>query len=387
MSTASPTYDVVIIGAGLAGLQCSLALLREDRDKALKIALIDPRDHEANDKTWCYWDDNVESSDLIHHQWQYAHIHPSQSEARSTESRVVDLSPYRYRMIRSIDFYTSALARINASNQVDRIYASVTRHTAGKLTCDDGSQLQGRYVLDSRLPDDVLTRSGSIMIHQHFLGWYIEVDQPIWKPDEMTMMDFRLQHEESTSFCYVLPVTDRKALVEYTLFTDKLLGEQQYEELLRSYISRYITTDGYKIIDREGGVIPMTTYPFVENNTSHYQRIGTAGGWVRASTGYSFYRSKLFSQKIAGAIVHGSDLPLLVGSKWAERKTRFYDRMLLLILKDQNDKGAEIFYKFYQQRTLSAALPFLDGTSSLWQDLRIILSLPKMPFLKALFTK
>ncbi len=381
------SYDVVIVGAGLAGLQCCLALLREDEGRSLRIALVDPRDYSDNDKTWCYWDRSHDFGDLIYHEWSYAQVFPSSDDDTAEKARLIDLRPYRYKMIRSIDFYESALRQINQSPQVDRIRALATEVGDMQVNCDDGSLLTGRYILDSRLPDDLFSHSQSIMIHQHFLGWYIEIDKPLWNPDKMTMMDFRLQYGRSTSFCYVLPVSETKALIEYTLFTDSLLKHEDYQRLISAYIEKYVTTSKYKIIERESGVIPMSSYPFQQHNSTYYQRIGTAGGWVRASTGYSFYRSIVYSKAIAAAIVKSEALPRIAGSKWRERKMRFYDTLLLRILKDDNAIGAHIFYRFYQQRTLAAALPFLDGRSSIWQDLQIILSLPKKPFIKALVSR
>jgi lycopene beta-cyclase len=53
-------------------------------------------------------------------------------------------------------------------------------------------------------------------------------------------MDFRVDQQGGTTFVYVMPFTETKALVEYTLFTETLLQPQQYDEALKNYISEYL---------------------------------------------------------------------------------------------------------------------------------------------------
>jgi hypothetical protein len=72
------------------------------------------------------------------------------------------------------------------------------------------------------------------------------------------MMDFRIKHENSTSFSYVLPVNSREALVEFTLFTKYLLPENDYDPYIKEYISTYISKEEYSIKEVEFGVIPMS---------------------------------------------------------------------------------------------------------------------------------
>lgn len=101
-------------------------------------------------------------------------------------------------------------------------------------------------------------------------------------------MDFRLKYKDSTSFTYVLPVSEKEALVEFTFFTPYLTEETIYDEQLKKYIEEYLKITNYTIAETEKGVIPMTDFPFHEDSTPKITKIGTAGSWVKASSGYSF---------------------------------------------------------------------------------------------------
>ncbi len=75
---------------------------------------------------------------------------------------------------------------------------------------------------------------------QHFKGWIIETENPVFNSSEATLMDFRVSQQHGTTFVYVMPFSATKALVEYTLFTEKLLDPLQYDEGLKEYIKELL---------------------------------------------------------------------------------------------------------------------------------------------------
>ena len=101
-------------------------------------------------------------------------------------------------------------------------------------------------------------------------------------------MDYRLKDGDQTTFMYVLPFSKRKALIEFTYFTEQLVKESVYDTYIKTYIKDYLHVDEYQIIETETGHIPMSTFNFEKFNTAKITKIGTGGGWVKASTGYSF---------------------------------------------------------------------------------------------------
>ena len=102
---------------------------------------------------------------------------------------------------------------------------------------------------------------------------------------------------------YVLPFSRREALVEYTLFSEKILDKEEYELAIKDYLSN-MGIKSYQIIEVEQGNIPMTCHDFTKENTNRVLKIGTAGGWAKASTGYTFYSSV---KKVKKLVAHLKD--------------------------------------------------------------------------------
>ena len=194
-------------------------------------------------------------------------------------------------------------------------------------------------------------------------------------------MDYRLKYQNTTSFIYVLPVTARKALVEYTFFSPELVDEDVYEENITNYIEKILQIEQYEILEKEAGNIPMTTYPFEEQNSEYLTKIGTAGGWVKASTGYSFKNTERIILKVLENIKSGR----IPGDNLINKRFRKFDAIFLDVLQKRNDLGEELFYKFYAQNDISKTFEFLDEQTWMNQNLKIMFSLYHPEFLKAFF--
>ena len=111
-------------------------------------------------------------------------------------------------------------------------------------------------------------------------------------------MDFTVEQRGNTRFMYVLPFSKNKALVEYTLFSAEPLEKKEYEDEIVSYLKE-MTLKPYKVIQMESGNIPMCCYPLWKKTTSKIMPIGMAGGWTKASTGYTFKSSQEKAKALA----------------------------------------------------------------------------------------
>ncbi|MBK8504643.1 MAG: hypothetical protein IPL46_21995 [Saprospiraceae bacterium] len=108
----SITYDYLVIGAGAAGLQLTLAMLEDTYFHHKKIAIIDKSDKDQNDKTWCYWEVGAGSYDeIIDHSWDKGLF--------ITNEQQIDLKlcPYKYKKLSSLAFYQYAHEQIRKSDQ------------------------------------------------------------------------------------------------------------------------------------------------------------------------------------------------------------------------------------------------------------------------------
>ncbi len=372
-------YDIAIIGAGAAGLQLALAMHRDPFFAEKKILLLEKGAKDQNDRTWCFWEKGEGKWDaLLRQSWAKGDFY------YKDYTRPLDLLPYRYKMLRGLDFYTFAKKELNQTDQF-------TWQTDHILSVTDGEpiQIQGEhgsysaeYVFDSRIPeaffeeDDPYTR-----LLQHFKGWVIRTPEDRFDPERFTMMDYRLRWENTTSFTYVLPLNRREALVEFTLFSPSLLKEGEYDQLLQQYCDKTLKIKDFEIIEVEQGVIPMTDFPFEKYSLGNHVHIGTGGGWVKPSTGYSFKNCERNAQRIVNNLKAGRP----ANQNMISSKFRLYDAIFLDVLNRRNGLGPSLFYTMYQKNSIQQIFEFLDDESGLLDDLRIIVGFPKLPFLRALF--
>jgi lycopene beta-cyclase len=214
---------------------------------------------------------------------------------------------------------------------------------------------------------------------QHFKGWFIQTAAPAFDMARATLMDFRVHQRHGTSFVYVLPISDTKALVEYTLFTAQTLKAEQYDIELRDYTHRYLGLKDFTIVEDEFGIIPMTSARFQFFEKGMYN-IGIAGGQTKASTGYTFQFIQKQSHAIVDCLIRKRSLSLLSSSS---RRFHFYDKVLLKLLERGELSGSEIFTRLFQKNGASGIFKFLDNETSVVEELKLISTLQTLPFLKA----
>lgn len=373
------SFDYLIIGNGLAGLQLALGFSNDSFFDGYTIGLIDPSHKTTNDKTWSFWEQGAGKWDAIVEQvWHTAKFESDKLSLR------LPLHDYHYKTIRSIDFYRYAkeqlLAKSNFHFILDKI--QTIEENNGVTVIGDKQRYTAKHVFDSRIPKEFYTQQSKyILIQQHFKGLVIETEAPSFQPDTFTMMDYRFQYKDSTSFIYVLPFSETKALVEFTFFTPDTVETKIYDDAVKDYLDRELSLKNYHIIETEAGNIPMTDFPFWNYHTNNVTKIGTGGGWVKGSTGYSFKHTEKNVSKLIENIKAGEKPSLNLFQK----KFKFYDKIFLTVLHDENEKGVWIFEQFYSENSIKTMFRFLDEETSFSEDLAIMKSLFSVAFIKAFF--
>ena len=374
-----PDYYYVIIGGGLAGLQLALRFQNDLFFKGKKIAIIEPSLKKENDKTWCFWEKGSGNWDhLIHKNWQKGQFISSKT------SKDLELTPYSYKMLRSKDFYDYAKTELQSSDDIIFIKDEITKiDLVTRTAIGNAKNYTATHFFDSRPPQAYKKDEKSAVIYQHFKGWYIETENKEFDPEVFTMMDYRIKHEDSTSFTYVLPISTTKALVEFTFFTPYLIEDSVYDEYLQSYIKQILKIGSFRITEKEKGIIPMTDYAFQNENSDHITKIGTAGGWVKASSGYSFKNTERKTEILIENIKYG----LSPGENLINKKFSKYDSIFLDVLQQRNELGESLFTKFYTKNDIGDIFRFLDEETKFSEDLKIILSLYHPQFIKSFLRK
>ncbi len=290
-------------------------------------------------------------------------------------------------MLRSDVFESLVQRRLSKSANLRRVEATVTGvgdepGGGGRVVARDARGerilLHGRYIFDSRPPTRLPAARTTLL--QHFTGWFVEADRPVFDPATADLMDFRTpQPSHGLSFGYVLPLGPRSALVEYTEFSRNVLDAQGYEGALRHYTGAVLGIGTHRVTAAERGVIPMTDGRFPLRVGNSVFRIGTAGGATRPSTGYTFAAVQRQTRTIAAQLRGGGRLRVAPAyGAWQ----RALDAVMLRALDSGRVDGAEFFSGLFRTVPGERLLRFLDGTSHRYEDVLVGLRTPVAPMLR-----
>lgn len=372
-------YDFIIAGGGMAGLSIAYYLTQSPlRDRS--ILILDREQKNQNDRTWCFWEPGEGPFEpILFRAWDRVEFHGT------TFSGLLDMGEYRYKMLRGIDFYEFMQAHLVQFPNIEIRQATINRikETAqGGFVIADDEPLIADYVFDSTFALK-LDEPENHNLLQHFKGWVITTEKPCFDVTRPRMMDFRVAQHGDCRFVYVLPFNEKTALVEFTLFNKTLLTEGEYEADLRQYINQHLDTGAYQISETEFGVIPMSDVPTQENPSAHIIRIGTSGGYTKASTGYTFRRTQRYLRELVQTLTQ-TGKPYRRRS-WFKGRFKFYDSIFLNVLENNRYPADDMFTLLYEHNFPAQVFKFLDEDTRLSEELRVMWSMPKGPFTLALF--
>jgi lycopene beta-cyclase len=370
-------FDYIFIGAGAS----ATLLLRSLESRGLlvnkKIAVIDADDKSINDKTYCFW---TSTDDSISHNCQHLFSRSwSKISVNRQEPETLDNSQYVH--ISSITLYNECRRIIN-EYRLTRIYSSVL----GLLKTDVGVEVQtvdgnfsAKTVFDSRPPKFAEPKKNEAILWQTFIGHIISPKEEYAQVDCVDLMDFDIPQHGFTQFMYVLPLSNNRILVEMTRFGAEAISSIQAEPILSDYIQKRF--GAYELIETETGTIPMSTSKIVSEHIEGVVPIGGRSGAIKPSTGYAFKKMFQASEHIAESIeTHKKLSPMVMEPKRFE----FYDRLLLLILLHHPLLGKPIFSVLFKKNHVFSVFRFLEGKTTIFQDIRILMTLPFRPFLRVL---
>jgi lycopene beta-cyclase len=373
-------YHYIFTGAGLSALMTVYEMVLSGKFKDKSILLIDENSKKTNDRTWCFWDDKNLYDNLASAKWYAAWFKNENFE------RQLNLQPYQYKMVKGLDFYNMVFELISKENNIVFLnqkvldFQELGHHCVVKT---DSESYTCNQIFNSIFnPELVKNQTKYPFLHQHFIGWFIKSKEAVFNPVCATFMDFSVEQKGNTRFMYVLPTSATEALIEYTLFSKDLLTKAEYETEIQNYIQKIGITE-YEIIEKEQGNIPMTCYPFWQHNSKNILNIGSAGGWTKASTGYTFKNTVKKSKALVLFLSKENNLTKFHKTD----KFWFYDLLLLDILDQKNHLGSTIFSAMFEKGNTSVIFKFLDEETSFWEDLQVIWRCPKMLFIKALFSR
>ena len=371
-------YDLIFCGGGLSTLIFLNKIISDNYFDDKSILVIEKDPNLIPKKSWSFWEKKDSHwNDFIIKSWDKI-VFKSQNINIDRS-----LTSMNYKMIKSESFYNHIYDKVKRQPNIkikkgDVIDVIDQNETVVVKTKNES--FTANKVLNSIPNDSYKTNSNFPVLLQHFVGWTIKTKKPVFDDRTATLMDFSIEQNNETRFFYVLPTSNNEALVEFTLFSKDLLANSEYQIEIKKHL-KSLDIDNYEITLKENGVIPMTCFPFDNSNTKNIINIGTAGGWTKPSTGYTFRFIDKHSNKLIDFIKSERSF------KNFKLRNRFwfYDLLFIDVLYYKNHLGSILFENMFKKNKFKSIFRFLDNESSFSEELGIIHSMPKWIFIKSFF--
>ena len=351
-------FDYIIIGGGCAGLSLAYELEIHSKLKNKTLAIIEPRHEYKRDKTWSFWKTVPHNfEDCLKKSWKNFSIN------LPNKTKHLECNNYPYQSIDSGLFYEKINNKLKENKNINFF----------KNT--EEINLENSFIFNS-VPDLKNSKNG---LWQHFCGVEIETKNNFFDDEIINLMDFDCEQRESVHFFYTLPYSKNKALVE-TTWLSKINdnSKKDYDKQIKEYIENNLGIKNYKITYKEEGAIPLF-YPSnqLEKNKIN---IGTAGRMTRLSTGYTFLNIQEHCKFIRENIENINKMKTFE----IQKKYQFLDNIFLRVIEKNPEKMPNIFFKMFNCSS-NTVIKFLSNKSNILEDFSIILKMPKLIFIKALF--
>lgn len=353
---------VHILGDGCAGM--SLAAKADELPRHRLTMVIPNGAPEQRDHIWGFWKlAGLEKAvSLARHKWHRLRV------ITPSGSTLLRCDQHPYHALHRKQWQSDCRKRAKAHG--------VSFIKQDKLRDDPNAQ-----VLDSRPPP---IPDGQMV--QHFIGWEIAAPKGSFDPETAILMDFRCDQSRGIHFMYVLPFSDRRALVESTMFAPQREPDTFFEAAMMTYIEQYHHINNYEIERFERGAIPLGRLP---RGAGPHIGIGGNGEAIRPSSGYAF---AFIQKQIAAAINNASAIgrtteragPLVIRRPHKDVDL-WMDEVFVMALRHWPTTAPMLFLRMARALSGDEFALFLSGEAGWLLRLKVIIAMPKWIFLKALF--
>lgn len=367
-------YDYIFAGCGCAAFSILVRMAKHSKLVNKKILIIDKKEKIKNDRTWSWWEEQPNPfSHLAIQQWDKFELG---FDGKYTS---VFISPFQYKTIFADKFYAYSRQQIENLNNITWVKENIEEVLANGTVKTKSRNYTSDFVFNSLY--NIQLQPNDILLWQHFLGHFIETENEVFDIHQATWMDFNVKQQNGSTFMYVLPFSTKRALVEYTIFSDTILPQTVYAEQIDIYLKQQ-NIGAYKVYDMEFDKIPMTTFIFPKRDHKTLY-IGSAGGATRASTGFTFNGIQQQADQIICLMLqnklHQYQYTL------SERVHQQLDKVVLRLLHRKTLSGGAIFGSLFQKNPAPKILKFLSGNTSVFETLQVMNSVKRTKFIKAFF--
>ncbi|MBT8614730.1 hypothetical protein G6652_03075 [Polynucleobacter paneuropaeus] len=376
--------DVIVIGAGCAGLSLGFNLAKMGED-APKTIFLEQRTEYHNDRTWCFWGHpNTPFMELVQNRWSRVRVKDAQKR-----NALIKCEATPYQLLIASDFYRYTLEKIEKNNKLElrkgiKLIHEPSQFDNGWLVQTDAGSFISKTIIDTRpLPMNTM---GDTTLWQSFVGYEIECDRPLFDPLTAHLMDFCEPNKDFVGFTYVLPFSPTKALIEFTSFGSQAYSKADLLDKLNKTVAVYVGENSFSITRTESGLIPMglgAQHPMRSNKLPvNYAQVGVTAGSARPATGYTFQRIQAWAQECAKELLR-TGLPVTQpADSFLLSKM---DTIFLNVLRNNPEMGSSLFMDMFSKVSHPRLIRFLSDHGGLLDYLAVVTALPPLPFLKEVF--
>ncbi|MDC3131666.1 lycopene cyclase family protein [Pelagibacteraceae bacterium] len=356
-------YKAAIIGLGPSGLAVNKLIFGE---KKCEIIAFENSQFEKRDNFFGFWlTDWMKPFDKqIEKKWHSWTI----SNDNITTNHKDENNPYCVISFKKWKDYCLD-SKNNLDIKAEKVIKYISQKDHYKIITDKNKEYFAEKIYDSR---NIKEKKHELI--QHFYGINITTEEKKFDDEKLTLMHFTKEHN-LLHFIYLLPFSKNQALVESTVFSKEVCNEDWYRKKIYEFLES-INISKYKEISSEKGIIPMF---FAESKISkdpNIFNIGIRGGACKPSTGYAFS----FLIKQIQLLKHTNKNHVVI-HKYIEK---LMDKIFLNYLKKNNENG-QSFVNLAKNLNGTEFKNFMMGQSSFLTKLKIIISMPKLAFVKSLF--
>jgi lycopene beta-cyclase len=356
--------DIAIIGGGSAGITLASKLSN------CSAVVVEPRTPAERDCSWALWADSHQAKKFApatKGSWQQWRLIDHQTEVRHCSDH------YHYTSLSSAQYMTQCESKLAEGVDLIRAPAEdvVAAGNGGSFSAA-GKHYRATQLYDSRPP-----KMADDSLRQHFLGWEIRTKYPINEPEIATLMDFRVDQSRGLHFIYALPFTDRRLLIESTMISSRIEEKDWYRQAIAEWLQEQNIEIEEKL-GEETGVIPMHTITPLDDDIAS---IGAASGAVRLSSGYAFTSIQAQITQLAERISVGQyTVPNPVSSILIGM-----DKIFNRVLMAQPELAVSLMMGTAKALDANGFARFMLGSATIIDWAKVIMAMPKVPFLKQVF--
>ena len=373
------SFDIIVIGAGCAGLSFVAALNQLDQTKRILILEQATSLSEIPKKTWSFWTKNpTHLSPIVWHEWQ------SWSVTNCNQSEIVNSQTFTYQSIHSENYLDQCLNNISNNPNISIVFNQTISQVTypNKTSCRVQSSTDSwnaQWVIDTRPP---MMRDQFELI-QSFYGAYVKTNTPLFNPTQFSLMDQIKTIQTNIQFTYLLPKDPYTCLIESTvLHAPKNFVD--LKTLLKHDLKRICGNHTFSITREEQGHLPMTSHSFKQPSHKRHIYAGQNSGALRPSSGYGFIRIRNWAQCAAQSYHFKKNIPK---PNYHRGIMHRMDKIFLNVLTQTPEVAPTLFLSLANKLSGDAFAMFMMDQPNLNIWFKIMHALPTRTMLKGLHKK